>query len=46
MDTLVRMQADEINNSLIDFIRLSFYGKKIALHIYQDNEDETTYLLR
>ena len=45
MDTLVRMQADEINNSLIDFIRLSFKGKKIALHIYEDNDDETSYLL-
>ena len=45
MDTLVRMQADEINNSLIDFIKLSFKGKKIALHIYEDNDDETSYLL-
>lgn len=46
MNTVVRMQADEINNSLIDFIRLSFKGKKIALHIYEeDDDDETTYLL-
>ena len=45
MDTLVRMNADEINNSIIDFIRLSFKGKKIALHIYEDTDDETEYLL-
>lgn len=45
MDALVRMNADEINNSIIDFIRLSFKGKKIALHIYEDTDDETEYLL-
>lgn len=46
MDTLVRMNAEEVNNSLIDFIRLSFKGKKIAVHIYEDNDDETEFLLR
>ena len=45
MDTLLRMQAEEINNSLIDFIKSSFKGKKIALHIYEDNMDETEFLL-
>ena len=49
MDTLVRMKADEISNSMVDFIKSSFKGKKIAVHIYEDGEedeiDETTYLL-
>jgi hypothetical protein len=46
MDTLVRTSADEINNSLIDFIKSSFKGKKIAVHIYEEDEvDETAYLL-
>lgn len=46
MDTLVRMKAEEINSSLIDFIRLSFKGKTIAVHIYEDNDDETEFLLK
>ena len=45
MDTLLRMQAEEINSSLIDFIKTSFKGKKIALHIYEDNIDDTDFLL-
>ncbi len=46
MDTLVRTSADEINNSLIDFIKSSFKGKKIAVHIYEvDDVDETAFLL-
>ena len=45
MDTLLRMQAEEINSSLIDFIKSSFKGKKIALHIYEDTMDETEFLL-
>jgi hypothetical protein len=46
MDTLVRTSADEINNSLIDFIKSSFKGKKIAVHIYEEGAvDETAYLL-
>ncbi|HVF96533.1 MAG TPA: hypothetical protein VM871_04400 [Flavisolibacter sp.] len=45
MDTLVRLNADELNPSLIDFIKSSFKGKRIALHIYEDNMDETDYLL-
>ena len=46
MDTLVRTSADEINNSLIDFIKSSFKGKKIAVHIYEEDDiDETTFLL-
>jgi hypothetical protein len=45
MDTLVRLKADEINNSLIDFIKFSFKGKKIAVHIYEDEADETEFLL-
>ena len=46
MDTLLRGNADEINTSLIDFIRSTFKGKKVAVHIYEDNEmDETEYLL-
>lgn len=39
------MQAEEINSSLIDFIKSSFKGKKIALHIYEDTMDETEFLL-
>ncbi len=46
MDTLLRGNADEINTSLIDFIKSTFKGKKVAVHIYEDNEmDETEYLL-
>jgi hypothetical protein len=45
MDTLVRFKADEINNSLVDFIKTSFKGKKIAVHIYVDETDETEFLL-
>ena len=45
MDTLVRAQADELNSSLIDFIKSTFKGKKIAVHIYEDEMDETEYLL-
>ncbi|MDQ6608254.1 MAG: hypothetical protein M3Y85_00310 [Bacteroidota bacterium] len=45
MDTLVRLNADELNQNLIDFIKLSFKGKRIAVHIYEDETDETDYLL-
>ena len=46
MDTLLRGNADEINESLIEFIRSTFKGKKVAVPIYEDNEmDETEYLL-
>ncbi len=46
MDTLLRGNADEINASLVEFIRSTFKGKKVAVHIYEDNEmDETEYLL-
>ena len=46
MDTLIRMRAEEINESLIDFLRASFKGKKIAIHIYEEEEmDETEYIL-
>jgi len=45
MDTLVRVKADDLNNSLIDFIKSSFKGKKIAVHIYEDETDETEYLM-
>jgi antitoxin YefM len=46
MDTLVRMNAEEINISFIDFVKTSFKGKKIALHIYEEDIDETEYLLK
>lgn len=45
MDTLVKTTADEINTSLIDFIKKAFKGKKIAVHIYEDETNETDYLL-
>ncbi len=45
MDTIVKGNADEINQSLIDFIKKSFKGKKIAVHIYEDEQDETDFLL-
>ena len=45
MDTLLRIKADELNNSLVDFIKASFKGKKIAVHIYEDETDETDFLL-
>lgn len=45
MDTLLKTTAAEINNSLIDFIKKSFEGKKIAVHIYEVEEDDTDFLL-
>ena len=45
MDTLVKTTADEINTSLINYIKKAFKGKKIAVHIYEDEEGETDYLL-
>lgn len=45
MDTLLRLNADELNQSLIEFIKTSFKGKRIALHIYEDEMDETAYIL-
>ena len=46
MDTLIRLEADELNNSLVDFIKSTFRGRKIAVHIYEEEEmDETEYLL-
>jgi len=46
MDTLVKLQAEELTDSLIDFIKSSFKGKRIAVHIYEDEVDETEYLLQ
>ena len=45
MDTILKGNADEINQSLIDFIKKSFKGKKIAVHIYEEEQDETDFLL-
>lgn len=46
MDTLVRINADELNKTFLDFIKQSFKGKRIAVHVYEDTEmDETEYLL-
>lgn len=41
----MRMNADELNPIFLDFIKQSFKGKRIALHIYEDEMDETDYLL-
>jgi hypothetical protein len=46
MDTLVRMNAEEMNISFIDYIKSAFKGKKIVLHIYEENTDETEFLLQ
>ena len=45
MDTLLRLNADELNTTVVDFIKSSFKGKRIAVHIYEDEMDETEYLL-
>ncbi len=45
MDTLLKLKAEELNITLIDFIKASFKGKKIAVHIYEDEMDETEYLM-
>jgi len=46
MDTLIRLEAEELNNSLVDFIKSTFKGKKISVHIYADEDmDETEYIL-
>jgi hypothetical protein len=40
------MNVDELNISFLDFIKQSFKGKKITVHVYEDEEmDETDYLL-
>lgn len=45
MDTLLRANANELNSSLIDFIKATFKNKRIAVHIYEEEMDETDYLL-
>lgn len=45
MDTLVRMKAEELDGTLIDFLKKSFHGKRIAVHVYEEPMDETEYLL-
>ena len=46
MATLFRMNADELNITLLDFIKKTFKREKIALHIYEDSEmDGRDYLL-
>jgi hypothetical protein len=45
MDTLIRMHAEEMNADFIDYIKSTFKGKKIALHVYEEH-DETEYLLQ
>lgn len=46
MDTLVRMKADDINSSLVDFIKSNFKGKNIAVHIYEEEVNETDFILK
>ena len=48
MDTLIRMKVDDINESLIDFLRNSFKGRKIEFHILEEEQemDETEFVLR
>ena len=47
MDTIIRTSAEEISNSVIDFIKATFKGKKIMVHIYEDTTaDETDFLLK
>ena len=47
MDTLIRMKVDDINQSLIDFLRQSFKGRKIEFHVLEEEEmDETEFVLR
>jgi hypothetical protein len=41
----VRTTADELNESLVSFIKSSLKGKRIAVHIYENEMDETEYLL-
>ena len=45
MDTLLRLNADELNTTVVDYIKSSFKGKRIAVHIYEEEMDETEYLL-
>ena len=46
MDTLLRGNANEIDNSLVTFIKSIFKGKKVAVQIYEDDTiNETEYLL-
>jgi hypothetical protein len=45
METIVKVNADELNQSLLDFVHINFKGKRISVHIYEDEADETEYLL-
>src|SRR3954465_7509593 len=48
MDTLIRMKGDDLNESLIDFLRVSFKGKSMEVHIFEEEPemDETEFVLR
>ena len=48
MDTLIRMKVDDLNESLIDFLRNSFKGKSMEVHILAEEPemDETEFVLR
>jgi hypothetical protein len=48
IDTLIRMKVDDLNESLIDFLRNSFKGGSIEVHILEEDPemDETEFLLR
>lgn len=39
METLLRGNADKINASLINFIRSTFKGKKVTVHIYDGGKN-------
>ncbi len=48
MDTLIRMKVDDLNETLIDFLRHSFKGKSMEVHILEAEPemDETEFVLR
>lgn len=48
MGTLIRMKVDDLNESLIDFLRHSFKGKSMEVHILEEEAemDETEFVLR
>ncbi len=36
METLLKLNTSELNESLLQFLQTSFHGKNIVLHVYED----------
>jgi PHD/YefM family antitoxin component YafN of YafNO toxin-antitoxin module len=47
MNTLMKLNVEDINSSLVEYLKSTFKGRKIVIQIYEQEEetDETAYLL-